>query len=71
VLNADPHIGIKKGGVPTMEIFKQKCPLCGATGEVRNNKGHAQFRGDIYLVDIEGHSVPCCKKCSAIMDEIK
>jgi len=53
-------------GNDTKKIYKQTCPSCGATGEVRNNKGRAQYSGDIYLIEFEGEVIPVCSKCGVL-----
>lgn len=45
------------------------CPSCYETGiiETRPDNTIKWFTDTIYFVEVEGHSVPVCKKCSALM----
>jgi|GEM_PF-5399580 len=50
------------------------CPACGAKGTIQNifdNKGNFDtivFSKELRIVEIEGHSVPVCNKCGAMME---
>ena len=50
------------------------CPACGAKGTIQNifdNKGNFDtivFSKELRIVEVEGHSVPVCNKCGAMME---
>ena len=50
------------------------CPACGAIGTIQNifdNKGNFDtivFSKELRIVEVEGHSVPVCNKCGAMME---
>ncbi|MEI7434211.1 MAG: hypothetical protein WCJ93_08180 [Methanomicrobiales archaeon] len=50
------------------------CPACGARGTIQNifdNNGNFEtivFSKEIKIVEVEGHSVPVCNKCGAMME---
>jgi len=55
------------------EIFEIVCDACGNKGKIKNvynDKGEFEgcyWQGDVYVVSMEGHSLPCCKRCNAVM----
>jgi CRISPR/Cas system-associated protein Cas10 (large subunit of type III CRISPR-Cas system) len=59
------------------EIFEIECDACGNKGRIRNTyKENEEFdgcywQGAVYLITVEGHSVPVCKKCNALMGSPK
>ncbi len=50
------------------------CPACGTKGTIQNifdNKGNFDtivFSKELRIVEVEGHSVPVCNKCGAMME---
>jgi hypothetical protein len=50
------------------------CPACGTRGTIQNvfdvngEFETIRFSKDIEVIEVEGHSVPLCKKCRAMME---
>jgi hypothetical protein len=50
------------------------CPACGNAGTIQNIfDKHGQFERivfskEIQIIEVEGHSVPVCNKCRAMME---
>ena len=50
------------------------CPACGNKGTIQNifdgdgNFDRIVFSKEIQIVEVEGHSVPVCSKCRAMME---
>jgi hypothetical protein len=55
------------------KIYDVECEACGNKGKVKNvynDDGKfecCQCTDTVYLVEIEGYSIPVCKKCDAVM----
>jgi hypothetical protein len=55
------------------KVYDLECESCGNTGKIRNvyddlgNFECCQCSDTVYMIELEGHTLPICKKCDSVM----